>query len=178
MMAAMVLPPNKPCPVICTYTWYDAVFDVTNGVWVPDQPIGTMSSLTVTTGGIYFLESDCNGCIKITQFHLLPCQSGQLNARSECGIVSVEELLPKEETPIRLYPNPATGNIAVEWLGPEPRDTRLILINSTGAVLSTIDVPDQSGLIMIDLADLPAGMYFIKIESAGGQLNVAKIVKN
>ncbi|MBL7794716.1 MAG: T9SS type A sorting domain-containing protein [Saprospiraceae bacterium] len=178
LMAQMVVPPNKPCTDPCTFTWYDAVFDLLSNQWIQGSVIGSGPTLTVTTGGYYFLESNCNGCIKTAQFHLLPCQSGQLVADAECGVVSVEELLPKEETPIRLYPNPATGNITVEWLGQQPLDTRLILINSTGAVLRNIDVPDQSGLMLIDLAELPAGMYFVKIESAGGQLNVAKIVKN
>jgi hypothetical protein len=178
LMAVMVVPPNKPCLDLCTYTWYDAVFDSFNNVWVPGQVIGTMSSLTVTTGGIYFLESDCNGCIKITQFHLLPCQSGQLNARSECGvIISVEELAPKALSPIRVYPNPTKGGITVEWIGEVPRDARLFLIDPMGIILRQLEVPDVVTEMNISMEDLPAGMYFIKIESAQGQYNVAKIVK-
>lgn len=113
-MVIMVLPPNIPCPDVCTFTWYTAVMDI-NGNCVPGTIIGTGPSITLTNPGQYFVQSDCNGCIKLMKFDVLGCMSGLLPGQTGCGPVAVEEAgLPEGENPLRIFPNPTTGEITLE----------------------------------------------------------------
>jgi len=175
LMAQMVLPPNLQCPDFCTFTWYDAIS--VNGVWVMNNIISTQPTITVTAGGHYFLVSDCNGCIKKVQFDLLQCMSGQLVGQTGCGPVSVEELMPKDESPLRIFPNPTTGEITVEWTGNAPKNARIFITDPMGRRLRMLTVPDAAKSLTTDIDDLPSGLYFVKVQSADRLFTVAKLVK-
>ena len=171
----MVLPPNEPCPDFCTFTWYDAI--LVGNDWVMNNQIGTGSSVTISAGGHYFLESDCNGCIKKNQFDVLACNSGQLLSQTMCGPVSVEELMSKEESPLRIFPNPTSGEITIEWSGSAPKNARIYLTDSMGRHLRTITVPEAANSLNTTIDDLPSGLYFVKVQSADRLFTVAKLVK-
>jgi hypothetical protein len=171
----MVQPPNKPCPDFCTFTWYDAILVGNN--WVMNNPIGTGSSVTISAGGHYFLESDCNGCIKKNQFDVLACNSGQLAGQAGCGPVSVEELMQKDESPLRVFPNPTTGEITVEWTGNAPKNARIFITDQMGRRLRMLSVPESANSLSTAIDDLPSGLYFVKVQSTDRLFTVAKLVK-
>jgi hypothetical protein len=166
LCAHMVIPPSTPCPDFCTFEWFDG----------SGNSLGTTTCITVTQGGYYTLQSNCNGCIKSFTFYLPECQSAQLPPFL-CGLVSVENILPLEESGIKLFPNPTTGELTVEWKEGAPKDTRLFITDLDGRRIRTFTVPSDAKYINISLGDLPAGLYFMKVQSADRMASVAKVVK-
>lgn len=175
LMAQMVLPPIFPCPTPCTFTWYDAVW--VGNSWVMNNVIGMNPTLTVSTPGYYFLESDCNGCIKKVGFNLLGCNSFQANPPRECGVVSVQELMEEKETPLHIFPNPTTGQLTIEWTGTAPKNARVFITDAMGQHLQSITVPDAAMRLNATIDDLPSGVYFVKVRSSDQLFTVARLVK-
>lgn len=168
LMAQMKLPPDDPCPTasICTFIWYQIDPQTGNATQV-----GTGDMFMTTTGGHYVLESDCNGCKKSVPFDLQECTSGP------CVRVHVEDLLANN-SPVRLFPNPTSGDVTVEWIGSEiPKERRLSLVDMTGRVLTTIEVPNLETLHVMHFDDLPSGMYFLKVTADGKEYTAAKLYK-
>jgi len=172
----MVQPPDKPCPNNCSFTWYQGVLDG-NGNCVPGPVLGNASSISIGNAGQYFLESDCDGCIKLTKFDVLGCTSGQNFGQSECGVVTVENLMPKTESPLNVYPNPATGALTIEWSGNAPKNARVFVTDAMGRLLLRLNVPEGVPSVTEDISHLPSGLYFLKVHSADRLYNVAKLVK-
>ena len=177
LMAQMVLPPNLQCPTAgdCTFTWYDAI--LVSGNWVMNNLIGTGATLSVNTGGHYFLQSDCNGCIKKIQFDLLGCTSVQNFGQSSCGVISVEELMSKDQSPLRIYPNPTTGEFTIEWSRNAPKNARILIADPMGRSVRTLKMPEAGNSLNTTIEDLPSGLYFVKVQSAERLFTVAKLVK-
>ncbi len=175
-MVQMVLPPNKPCPDVCSFTWYTAILDV-NGHCIPDQIIGTNASITLSTAGHYFVESNCNGCIKLMKFDVLACMSGHQPGQTTCGAVSVEELMSTEESPLHIFPNPTTGELNLEWSGNAPKNAQIYITDPMGRRLRMITVPEGTNSLSTQIDDLPSGLYFVKVQSTDRLFTVAKLVK-
>lgn len=169
----MVIPPAEPCPETagCSYTWWKVI----GGNWTQ---IGTGESITITAGGHFRVDSDCDGCLKSLEFDVADCTSGFELPPFECGKVSVQELLPRSENPVRIFPNPTTGEITVEWVGDAPKDARLFVTDPMGRRLRFFTVPDGAGSLNVDLENMPSGMYFVKVQASNRLFTVAKLVKN
>lgn len=175
-MVQMVLPPNIPCPDACTFEWFTAVLDG-SGNCVPGISLGTGPSVTISTPGQYFVQSDCNGCIKLVKFDVLGCTSQASFGQSTCGVISVEDLMPKAESPLSIFPNPTTGEITIEWSGNAPKNARIFITDPMGRRLRTLTVPDAGNSLTTAINDLPSGLYFVKVQSADRLFTVAKLVK-
>jgi hypothetical protein len=63
---------------------------------------------------------------------------------------------------VTMYPNPATDKITVETSATLPH-TRLSILNMTGQQLITQEVTES--ITQIDLANLPGGVYFVRISN-------------
>ena len=163
----MVIPPTTPCPTmsICTFNWYylDPVTGWTN--------IGSGTAISISNSGQYYVESNCNGCIKTKYFSMLACQS------LPCGLVSIEELLSQETSPVHVYPNPSNGDITVEWYYEATKDSKLFITDPIGNHLRSIDIPVANKSLLVSIADLPSGIYFVKIFSRSQLYTVARLVK-
>jgi|GEM_PF-1885937 len=77
----------------------------------------------------------------------------------------------------RLYPNPTTGELRLEWPGLALQNGVVEIIGGLGQVIRTLPVADGSMGLNTRVADLPEGMYFVKILSGGRLLKVLKFVK-
>ena len=167
----MVVPPTDNCPHTCTFSWTTANGNITGST--------TGSTINVTAAGTYTVTASCfiNGgiCVKSASYPLIQCQraAGGL----PCGIVSVEELLPAGVSPVRVFPNPATAGVTVEWKSGAPKNARLFLADAAGRTLRDEAVPAAATRLALDLNELQPGMYFIKILSAEHLYEVAKVVK-
>lgn len=51
------------------------------------------------------------------------------------------------------------------------------IINQVGQVVRTLPVPDNALRVMTNVAELPAGLYFVKIMTAGPQPKAVRLVK-
>ncbi len=79
--------------------------------------------------------------------------------------------------PLRLYPNPTTGNATLEWTAGSPKNARLILADATGRFIRNAAIPDGARSMPVRLDDLQPGLYFIQILSAERLYGVVKVVK-
>jgi carboxypeptidase T len=75
------------------------------------------------------------------------------------------------------YPNPASTSFEVSYDLPKPgSDTHLIVSNVAGTEVNTIRLYQQKGIASIDISNLAAGIYFIRIESGDFQSEVRKLL--
>jgi hypothetical protein len=122
---------------------------------------------------------DINGviCTKIAYFDLLGCSGGPQFAASECGVIATDEIRLQASDPVRIFPNPTTGEITVEWTTESPKGARLFITDPVGRKLQTLIVPDAATSLSIQMNELPSGLYFVKIQSPDRMYTVAKVVK-
>jgi len=93
-----------------------------------------------------------------------------------CGRVSIEEF-PDNYSQVKIFPNPTTGEITIEWMDGAPRDTRLFITDQMGHRLRSIVVPYGEKSLMTIVDDIPSGLYYVKIQSGNRLFTVAKLVK-
>ena len=165
LKAQMILPPDDPCPDICTFTWF--YYDL---VTQTEVNLGTGNTISTTYGGSYILESDCYGCIKRDTFILNECYSKPCRR-----LVYIEDLFPGE-VPMRFFPNPASDYITVEWLNDAPKNAHLMITDLAGRIILKMNVPESEKQVIISVTDLPTGMFFIQIQERGRMYRAAKLI--
>ena len=92
--------------------------------------------------------------------------------------VGIEEntLVIKKQKPM-LYPNPATDNFNLRFEENLNQDLQLSIFSSSGALVKQQQLAAFSNEYRVDIQDLKAGVYFIKLESDGGLVFSGKFVK-
>lgn len=89
----------------------------------------------------------------------------------QCSMPSSSNIeLTKE---VNLYPNPTSSNLFLKGLSGQSYS--LEIINNTGMTVKMMDRVDDNAIINID--DLPDGMYFVKLSDKGELLKMKKIIK-
>ena len=78
---------------------------------------------------------------------------------------------------IRLYPNPTSGGLTLEFKGAVPRAGSIQILDFLGRILRTETLPPGSQAHQISIATLPAGVYFVKVLDGGEQVWAQKVVK-
>ncbi len=74
-----------------------------------------------------------------------------------------------------LYPNPSNGQFSIKYSLQEKENGLLQIFNSTGALVSTHQLPKDNNLITID-EDLPSGIYFCMIIVEGAIVGSQKLI--
>jgi len=94
---------------------------------------------------------------------------------NQCGTDTVQLGWPLtvsnvvDENTISVFPNPASDYINVRT--GDAAVKQLVIINSVGAVVSTVDVADGSQEHRINTAHLPAGNYILRVHAEAGIVN-------
>ncbi len=138
------------------YLWF-------NGATSPDirvQITNNFNSYSVD-------QVDANGCITTKTIHVLSIISGKRN--------TADNLTAEEESAgvLSLYPNPSSGivNVILPQAG-----ISLEIFDATGKPVKHLEnLP--AGEHLMDLADQPNGLYFIRITDSTGIHRMMKIVK-
>lgn len=73
------------------------------------------------------------------------------------------------------YPNPSTGSFSVESLDGQNGNVNISLYNQTGALVLHFDKVN-SFPFSIDLNDMPAGIYFVKFDTASGSFSEKVVI--
>lgn len=88
------------------------------------------------------------------------------------SVVGLTEAIHFEN--LKIYPNPVTDKLQIEFTDAESQDLKLELFNSLGKIVyTTAHIEEKQE---IDLSEFPGGMYFLKIQNAQMR-KVYKIVK-
>lgn len=69
----------------------------------------------------------------------------------------------------RVYPNPSTGHLMVQWLTPIPYATTLDICNATGQRVSSLVLPAGKQQQELDMTHVPAGLYFLRTGDGAAQ---------
>ncbi len=78
---------------------------------------------------------------------------------------------------IRLFPNPTTGGLTLEFLGNPPHAGMLQIVDLRGQILQSKALPKGNRLFEFSIADLPAGVYFVKVMDEGVQVWVKMVIR-
>ena len=82
-------------------------------------------------------------------------------------------------TDLALYPNPANDELNVSFSINSPENAIVEILDVTGKITHShlIKANEGSNLIMMDTSELDSGMYFMKLNVAGGQKTIQFIIK-
>ena len=94
----------------------------------------------------------------------------RLNIGIETIIDATEPQLPKGA--VQAFPNPADKFVNVDFDLQEPTSGTMTLISAKGQILQTQELENvMSDRIRVDTAELPSGMYIIRIDTEQGVSN-------
>ncbi|MCA1762478.1 MAG: T9SS type A sorting domain-containing protein, partial [Flavobacteriales bacterium] len=136
-----------------TYQWLDCEsdFEAIDGE--------TEQSFTATANGDYAVEVTVGPCTEV----------------SECVNIFTVSTDFSGEIPARIYPNPTSGILNIEFSDNFGDDTSISLIGLDGKVVQNVLLPPV-GQTGIDVGDLPAGVYILKF-MRGNAAVFQKVVK-
>ncbi len=155
----LVVPPNKSCPneSDCTYQWYK----LEQGIMTPLATGNILESIVADT---FVLETNCNGCIKLSKPHIVVDCCGPVSTKDDIAIQN-----------IYIYPNPAKDIINIV-INPMPVNALEIQVTDiNGRLVKRINniTTDYSN---IDVGQLQSGFYLVNFYSQGQKIWVDKII--
>ncbi len=147
----------------------------------------------VAPGNYVFEVKDKNGCVAQVSITLPPFSPRPLHqpepteatlpeidfqAPESNDLQAREQTVMEAEPEALLFPNPTEGELNIEWSGMEGRSAAIQILNNMGQVVRTLSVPDDALRVMTNVGDLPAGLYFVKIQATGRQLKVLRLIRS
>ncbi len=122
----------------------------------------TSSSFTATEGGGYTVTlTDANDC----------------SATSTATNLSLTAVIDNAlDQAISVYPNPVSDLLTINFSNADITDLSLSVIDVTGKTLITEDVTRQ--VVQLDLSQLSAGVYLIRVENAESKISIKEIIKD
>lgn len=176
---------------------YDAIFDMTNPDRVilgTDKGVWTCSDIWAANPE-YVQENATFGRYPVIDVDQQTLPHGQATNReiiyfgthgagiwkSGSVVTSVEPKfseIKELKTEIKMFPNPATSNVQVEYSIVNPEQVQMRIYSITGNVMKTITPTTVKGENTIDIPvnDLPSGSYFINLIDGNTQ-KTAKFIK-
>ena len=79
---------------------------------------------------------------------------------------------------LKLYPNPASDYLFIDYEILYVKEAKLQIYNSIGAVIYTKELKDKQDKIKISVSDYKNGLYFCSLLIDGKLLNTRKIIIN
>jgi len=79
---------------------------------------------------------------------------------------------------IKLYPNPASNHIFIDYEIIYVKEAKLQIFNSIGAVVFSKELKNNHDKIKISVSDYKNGLYFCSLKIDGKLLNTRKIIVN
>lgn len=86
-------------------------------------------------------------------------------------------IIPIQNAEIRLFPNPTSGDLILEFTGGTPKSGTLQLLDLYGRIVRNETLLPGNETYDCSIANLPAGVYFAKVLDAGKPVMVEKFVK-
>lgn len=92
---------------------------------------------------------------------------------NSCSLTTSIEDIKVSENNISIYPNPVVNQFTITG---SLQQYRIVILDATGQIQQTVNNIENSGII--DISDLPNGMYIIKAKDhSTNELKVKKIIK-
>jgi hypothetical protein len=135
--------------------------------WIP-IPGENSNTLAVTESGSYTVEGAPSVCPEFIQ----PLGLSLPVLAEECATGVKPE---PDDFSLLIYPNPVSTSVTLEASGGEMIES--VKLTDAGGRLVQEWISPGSAKLTLDMEEMAAGMYFLKIRS-GGRLAVRKVVKN
>ena len=166
---ASILAPNVP--KIVSINGQLTIATGTNPTWYVDGLViagATQSSISPTKSGLYTVKAtDTNGCEALSSGFTLT-------------ITAIEEEIVSEAT-AKIFPNPATDKIRVEYRSPNPtKSVQAEVINMFGMILTSKNLVKTNGIYTadIDVSTQSHGKFFVRIITEEGVKVFPLVIKN
>ncbi len=78
---------------------------------------------------------------------------------------------------IAAAPNPASDRLILSWSAQVPDDSRMLLTSATGQAIGQFRIPPGATQLEVSVRDLPAGVYFCRLEHKGKSLGFVKVTR-
>lgn len=158
--------------------------------WHPDMPTLPLRTYTLSDangwrgmGGIIPLDS-----IPTSMRYLVIClQNDDDTENSIVGLDNIEvcnsattpapEAVGQTTLPIRIYPNPNTGQFTVDLSAPARPGTLFRITDLSGRMVQEVRTEAGNTQQRIQSGNLPDGMYFLQVLENGSLIGVKKFVK-
>jgi hypothetical protein len=129
-------------------------------------------SYTVTSGGVTLASGGTFTTSQSTSI-CLPAGSGTIAAPNTSASTPLHQLKA-----FTIAPNPTQGELNVVFESNQAGKAALRIVDLTGRTLLAEDIAASAGLNKrrLDLRDLPAGAYLIRVQTLGGQVSSELIV--
>jgi hypothetical protein len=79
---------------------------------------------------------------------------------------------------IKLYPNPASNHVIIDYDIIYVKEAKLQIYNSIGAVVYSKELKNKHDKIKVSVSDYKNGLYFCSLKIDGKLLNTRKIIVN
>ena len=89
--------------------------------------------------------------------------------------VSTSEVPVAEALPFKIYPNPATDLVRLEWSEQGVEVLQVELYDGSGRLVLAQPAPENRG--GVDISNLPNGLYLLRLSTADGRTAMRKLVK-
>ncbi len=86
------------------------------------------------------------------------------------GLDEVNNNVTKAINGLRVFPNPTSDWLTVEWADAETAVMELVLINASGQLMQNVQPDDRQVSLELDLSDYQQGVYFLQIIRASGEI--------
>jgi|GEM_PF-1399836 len=166
--------------------WERRIFDTIDGAYT-GQLIGGMELLSndlvfvgviddsifgtpddATPSNVWLLKLDSEGCI------LSDCDDDQYI------LTGIKDDLLESHTSYTLFPNPTSGFVTIKNMNTNTswsRGCQMNFISSNGKILKSIDIQDFSSDIVVNVNELPNGVYYVSMKCDGFLTQVVKMIK-
>ncbi len=163
---------NEPGTIILTFNTTDASSSSSNDGSATAYPNGgtpSYSYLWVNGQTVPTIDSLSQGWYQVTVFDDSGCQI------SDSVYIDISTSIEQENSPndFLLYPNPARDHLTVIITNEKLQITNVTILDVTGKQVKNEKLKGQN---KISISGLPAGMYFLKVETDKGTV-VKKFVK-
>jgi len=150
---------------IYAYTIYVAENDSTYYPWLPEttDTSAVFNGEAGYTYKFYSVAIDSAG-----NKETAPITYDAITRVSGTGVDNFGESRKME---IRIYPNPAQNQTNIDYFLPEPGRLRIDLLNGCGRLVKTVYEGNKAvgnGAAKVDLSQLPAGYYFVRVQTKKG----------
>jgi type IX secretion system substrate protein len=79
---------------------------------------------------------------------------------------------------VQVYPNPAKGQLTIQLDQALETSLEVRLLNLYGQTMTSAQLPEQVRTQVLDLPEMPSGIYWLVIYSGDGQKEVKRVVIN
>lgn len=93
------------------------------------------------------------------------------------GVIGWEESVPINFTKMKAYPNPTTDYITINIGQPLIQKSELIIYNSLGQIVKTLNLQKQQNEVEVYLQDFEIGVYIFELRAEEKVIGIGKFIK-